>query len=63
VFAGVRVLKFVAVEGGYVDTGEPGASFGSGSAESDTEIKLDGWDLYGVGILPLGLFDVYAKVG
>lgn len=63
VFAGVRVLKFVAVEGGYVDFGTPSASFGSGSTVLDTEIKLDGWDLYGVGILPLGLFDVYAKVG
>lgn len=62
-FAGYRILPFLAIEGGYVDFGNPSATFGSGDTTLDTEIKLDGWDLYGVGILPLGIFDVYAKVG
>ena len=55
VFAGYRFLKFVGVEGSYVDLGSP----------SDGSVSIDsqGWTAFGVGVLPLGPFGLFAKVG
>jgi OOP family OmpA-OmpF porin len=55
VFAGFRFLKFFGVEGGYVDFGSP--------TDSNTTIDASGWDAFGVGALPLGPIDLFAKVG
>ena len=62
-FAGYRFLPFLAVEGGYVDFGNPSSDFSFDDGILNTEIGLNGWNLAAVGILPLTIFDVYAKVG
>lgn len=64
-FAGVRVLRYFAIEGSYVDLGR--TSFTStvapdGSLKVST--KVTGWGLDAVGILPIGeRFGVFAKIG
>jgi len=64
VFSGFRLLSFLAFKGGYVDFGNPSGSFDVGDDMNfDTEIGLDGWDVSVLGILPLGIFDVFARVG
>lgn len=55
VFAGYRFLKFIGVEGSYVDLGSP--------TEDAVTIESKGWSAFGVGVLPLGPFGLFAKVG
>ena len=63
IFAGYNwnlALFNLGIEGGYVDLGSP-----SDSLLVDTTIKIDadGWNLWGMGGVNLGPFDIYAKVG
>jgi len=61
-FAGYRVLSFLAVEAGYVDFGDPSDVIG-GLEAVDVQVSLTGWDAFAVGILPIGPVDIFAKVG
>jgi len=54
-FAGFRFLKFVGVEASYVDLGSP--------SDGGVTIDAKGWNAFGVGMLPLGPFGLFAKVG
>lgn len=58
-YAGVDVLPWLAVEGGFVDFGEVE------EAGTDVTVRsnLDGWDAFAVGKIPLGIVDLFAKVG
>lgn len=58
-YAGLQVLPWLAVEGGYVDFGEVQGR-GTGF---DVATELDGWDAFLVGNLPLAFVDVFAKAG
>ena len=51
VFGGFRFLKFLGVEGSYVNMGSPTDTV------SGTDIKVDttAWDAFAVGAIPLGL--------
>jgi len=60
VFLGYRFLHFLAVEGSYVDFGTPKDTVAEGV---DAEIKLNGYDAFALGILPLGPVDLFAKLG
>ena len=63
-FAGFRFLNFLAVEGGYVDLGDPNDVVGgSGDDAIDVKIGLKGWDAFAVGLLPIGPVDLFAKFG
>jgi len=55
VFAGYRFLKFLGVEGSYVELGSP--------SDGSVTIESKGWTAFGVGMLPLGPFGLFAKVG
>jgi outer membrane protein with beta-barrel domain len=60
VFAGFTLFKFFALEASYVDLGTPEDTI------AGTEISVDatGWDVYAVGILPLGKhFEIFGKAG
>ncbi|PWB78894.1 MAG: cell envelope biogenesis protein OmpA [Holophagae bacterium] len=59
VFAGFRFLTFLGVEGSYVDLGAPQEDVDGGTLEAD----VTGYDAFAVGFLPLGIADVFAKVG
>jgi OOP family OmpA-OmpF porin len=54
-YAGYRFLKFFGVEGSYVDLGAP--------SEGSVEVETTGWDAFGVGVLPLGPIELFAKAG
>lgn len=54
-FAGFRFLRFLGVEGGYIDMGSP--------SDKNVTIDLTGWDIVGMGVLGLGPVDFFAKYG
>ena len=58
-YAGMRVIKYVGIEGGYQNLGtadfsEPGM---------DLSAEVTGWDGYVVGVIPIQKFEVFGKVG
>ena len=60
VFGGFRFLKFLGVEGSYVDFGSPSDSSGG----TDVKVDATAWDAFAVGVLPLGShFEIFAKLG
>ncbi|MGD8414048.1 MAG: outer membrane beta-barrel protein [Candidatus Latescibacterota bacterium] len=59
VFGGVRTVRFLSAEGGYVDFGKIQDSEGSTALET----KTTGWDLFAVGNIALGPIDVFGKAG
>lgn len=58
-YAGWQILPILAVEAGYVDFGE----IEDDTPISRTRVTTDAWDAFVVGNLPLGFFDIFAKVG
>jgi len=59
IVGGYTFMKFVGVEGSYRDLGGLNDTIGTTSFATD----LSSLDVYGVGILPLGKVDLFAKVG
>lgn len=59
VFLGYRFLTFLAVEASFVDFG----TFQDSTSTVDVETDLQAFDGYAVGMLPLGIADLFAKVG
>jgi opacity protein-like surface antigen len=59
VFGGWRFNRYLALEGAYIDLGNPSQGFGGVNVETG----LTGFAPYVVGTLPLGIFEVYGKVG
>lgn len=55
IYGGYRMTRNFAIEGGYRNFGK--AKTGPFSAE------IDGWDVSGVGLLPVGPVDLFAKGG
>jgi len=62
---GARFLPFFAVEANYVDLGHQSQPLLGGNAPPGTCGHADAraFDLFGVGLLPLNMFDLYAKAG
>lgn len=61
-FAGFNIDAFVidlAVEGGYVDFGQPSERI----AGNEVEVGLTGWDFFGLAGLELGPIGLFAKAG
>jgi OOP family OmpA-OmpF porin len=59
-FAGFRFLKFLGVEGGYVDFG----SLEDTNAGTNTTVEGNAYDIFVVGVLPIGKhFELFAKGG
>jgi hypothetical protein len=61
-FAGYRLMSYLAVEAGYIDFGEPSDTLGD-LGEIDVEIGVTGWDAFALGILPIGPVDLFGKFG
>lgn len=59
IFGGFRFLDFLGVEGGWVDFGNPTYS----DDVLRTQVSLTGWNLLAVGYIPVGIFDLYGKLG
>jgi outer membrane immunogenic protein len=61
-FVGFNIDAFVidlAIEGGYVDFGQPAEQI----AGNDVEFDLTGWDVFGLAGVELGPIGVFAKAG
>ena len=61
VFAGIRFLTFLGVEGSYRDLGEPEDEVSE--LEGTVTADLTAYDVAAVGYLPLGIADIFAKAG
>jgi len=63
IIAGYRLMGFFAVEGSYIDFGNLKDSFTGDGEPVSVETDLSGFDICAVGMLPLGLADLFAKAG
>lgn len=52
---GIIPLVNIAVEGSYVDFGKP--------SDNGVDVKLTGWDAFGLAGLNFGIFSVFGKIG
>jgi hypothetical protein len=63
IIAGYRFMGFVAVEASYIDFGRlVDSTTGDGETVS-VEADLKGFDAAAMGMLPLGIADIFAKIG
>jgi len=62
-FAGWRFSPYVAGELAYLNLGSPSEAFDDGTNVGRVEANIDGFAPYVVGTLPLGIFELFAKVG
>ena len=63
IIAGYRFMGFLAVEGSYLDFGRLSDSSASGGEPISIQTDLKGFDACAMGMLPLGIIDIFAKVG
>jgi opacity protein-like surface antigen len=60
---GWRCNPYIALEADYVDLGNPNGNFVATGSSGDYEVALAGFSGYLIGSLPLGIFELSAKVG
>jgi len=63
VFFGWRFNPYLALEADYVDLGAPNGNFDASGSSGDYEVEFAGFAGYVIGSLPLGIFELSAKVG
>jgi hypothetical protein len=63
VFFGWRFNPYIALEGDYIDLGTPRGNFDATGSSGQYELDLAGFAAYAIGTLPLGIFELSAKVG
>lgn len=63
IIAGYRFMGFLAVEGNYVSFGTFKDGTQSDGDPVTLETKLKGIDAFAMGMLPLGIADIFVKVG
>lgn len=62
-FLGYRFMGFLAVEGSYIDFGSLSDSTEIGGEPASLETDLKGYDVCAMGMLPLGIADIFIKGG
>lgn len=63
VFFGWRFNPYIALEADYIDLGAPNGNFDASGSSGQYELDFAGFAAYAIGSLPLGIFDLSAKVG
>lgn len=63
IILGYRFMGFLAVEGSYVDFGDLSDSIDTIEGNVSVANDLKGFDAFAMGMLPLGIADIFAKVG
>jgi OmpA-OmpF porin, OOP family len=63
IFAGYRVLPFLAVEAAYMNLGKPNDAISSSGGNGRYNLKADGFAPSVIGSIPLGPVELSAKVG
>lgn len=62
-FVGWRFAPFIAAELDYIDFGNPGDKFSGNLVSGNANLSLDGVAPYVIGTIPLGIFEIFGKVG
>lgn len=60
---GWRFNPYFALETDYVDLGNPNGNFDTSGEVGNYEVELAGVSAYAIGSLPLGIFELSAKIG
>jgi len=60
---GWRFNPYIAAEVDYVDLGHPNGNFDATGSSGEYDVELAGFSGYLIGSLPLGIFELSAKVG
>lgn len=63
IILGYRFMGFLAVEGSYLDFGQLKDSYDGEGGPVGIGTDLKGFDAFAMGMLPLGIADLFAKVG
>lgn len=63
IILGYRFMGFLAVEGSYLDFGQLKDSYDGEDDPVGIGTDLKGFDAFAMGMLPLGIADLFAKVG
>ncbi len=63
ILAGYRFMGYFAVEASYVDFGTLSDSTDTVGETLDVDADVTGYDAFAVGLLPIAMVDVFAKVG
>jgi opacity protein-like surface antigen len=63
VFFGWRFMPYFALEADYIDLGAPNGNFDASGSSGQYEVDLAGFGMYAIGTLPLGIFELSAKIG
>jgi hypothetical protein len=63
VIVGYRFMGFFALEGSYIDFGTFKDSVDIAGGPANIETNLKGFDAFAMGMLPLGIADIFAKIG
>ena len=62
-FFGWRFNPYISLEAAYIDLGSPRGDFSASGTDGDYKVELAGLGAYAIGSLPLGIFELSAKVG
>lgn len=62
-FLGWRFMKWLAIEGDYIDLGNPRGDFNASGANGNYSVELSGFGAYLIGTLPITIFELSAKAG
>lgn len=62
-FAGWRFNPYISAELAYMNLGNPSDAFDDGVNTGEIDTDVSGFAPYLVGTLPLGMFELYARVG
>ena len=60
---GWRFAKFFALETDYLDLGNPSSDFSATGSDGEYKVELSGFSINAIGTLPLGIFELFAKLG
>ena len=63
IIAGYRFMGFLAVEGSYINFGQLSDSYGGEGDPVNLQADLKGFDAFAMGMLPLGIVDIFIKAG
>ena len=62
-FVGWRLNPYIAFELDYIDLGNPRGNFDASGSSGDYGLEFAGFAPYVIGTLPLGIFEIFGKVG
>jgi hypothetical protein len=62
-FAGYRINPYIALEGAYIDFGNPSTRSEASGSSGDYRVQLQGFAPYVIGTIPLGPVELFGKIG